>query len=199
MPQISGGFFVELKIRGTVIDQEMVNVFHFHSVTFAEPLADMINGFWTNVGTLWRNLVSTGVVFTQIDGQEIGGAGAFASVPLGVSGFVSGDCLPPYAAWDFTYMRGAALERNGYKRLAGVPESYQASGIASSTGQSQAGLVAAAFFTHVALGIADDWEPVIRRRKIGHVVQTPPKFFSVSNVVYSRIGTQNSRKFGHGR
>lgn len=198
MPVITGGFNVELRLKGLCIAQEIINVFHFHSSTFTDPITDLLTTFTTGLFTLLTPMTSNVVTWTSCEGQEVGGAGAFGSIPLAVDGAAGGESLPPFASWDFTYIRGAALERNGYKRFAGIPESLQSSGIATPTGAAQAALVAAYLNTAVTLSV-DIWFPAIMRKKVNRIAQNPPKFYSVSSVIYSKIGSQNSRKFGHGR
>lgn len=199
MPVINTGYTIAIRLFGTCIDQETVNVFHYNSVAFGATPTEILTAWWNLVSSHYQNLISTACAIDHLELQEVGGAGSFGSLPIGASGFVGGDCLPPFVAWDFTYIRGAALERNGYKRFAGVPETYQASGVASATGRTQANLVAEDLAATVSVGVADMWKPVVLRRKVAHAVLPAPKPYSISGVIFSRIGSQNSRKFGHGR
>jgi hypothetical protein len=199
MPANTDPYVIEIVLKGAVITEETLNVFHFASPTLTDTIADIIQAFYVALGPTLINLIGTSSVFSEVTGQFVRGSILFGSQPLvGQSGTVSGDQLPPYATWDFTYVRGGALERNGYKRFSGVPESFQANGVASGSGPANLAVLAGVLGAGFNSG-TDDWTPVIKRTKIAHVTQTPPKYYSVSSVVYSKIGTQNSRKFGHGR
>jgi hypothetical protein len=198
MPATSRPYVVEIKTVGTIISEEAINVFHYASETLTNSISDMATSFEDTILEAIAPILSTNMFWTAIELQFVRGSTMFGSFPITFGGAVSGDSLPPYACWDFTFVRGAALERNGYKRFSGIPESLQAYGSASSG--------ALANLTNAAIAMqggfatdADVWVPVIQRKVIHHVNQHPPVYYDISGVIYSKIGTQNSRKFGHGR
>jgi len=45
----------------------------------------------------------------------------------------------------------------------------------------------------------ETYEPVIQRKFVNHIPKIPPVFYTISDVRYAKVGSQNSRKFGHGR
>ena len=198
MPLVTPAFVARIIMKGLVVSEQSLNVFYYGSPTLTDPLDELANAFITHFSPLWQGITSSGALWQTCDVQMLKGSGAFTSVPVGVSGGVSGDCLPPYAAWDFTLVRGGLGERNGYKRFAGVSETSQVNGVA--TGAILSGLAAMAAGLNVAIDTTtDEWSPVIRRTRVNKVIQNPPVYYSFIGATYSRIGTQNSRKFGHGR
>lgn len=198
MPALTPAFVAQIKLKGIVISEETLNVFYYGSDTFADTLADLITAFRNVVVTTLPPVTSVNAYYAEVEATMVKGGNQFDSQSFFTAGSAGGDTLPPYAAWDFTLVRGGAGERNGYKRLMGVPESLQAGGFASAGAIANLGIVAAAM-GQILVGVTDQWSPVIKRERVARVVQNPPKWYSISSIQYSRIGTQNSRKFGHGR
>jgi hypothetical protein len=198
MPENTSAHVIEVKATGVVILQETINIWHYATNDTPGTLDDFLTAFNTDVLTNLLSFMNSNAGFNTVEAQYVKGGTSFASKVVTATGVGGGDCLPPYATWDFTYMRSGARERNGYKRIAGVGESSQVNGVAT------AGVLAVIAGTLASLGGAVNdgsasWVPVIRRTRIGRIPQVPPKYFDISAVVFSKIGTQNSRKFGHGR
>jgi len=199
MPENTGDTAMEIIVTGSVLGEQTINRFFY--VLDGAP-SDTILNFLTEFG----NTVLTAVLVTMSNqasfdsaiGQEVKGGNNFDAKTYSAPGSVSGDCLPPFVAWDYTLLRSGVGERNGYKRFAGVPESSQVNGNPTTGARTNLDLAAAALFGHVLNG-TDEWVPVVRRTRIHHVAQVPPKYYNISNVSFSRIGSQNSRKQGHGR
>lgn len=198
MPENTRAHVLKITLHGICISEETINVFYYASATRVDPLVDVFTAFDGVVLTELPPVSTVNSLYTQVDIEEVKGGSTFDTFAITRPGTVSGDSMPPFVSWDFTLLRSGAGERNGYKRIMGVPETQQAGGFASAG--------ALANLNNVAIGLAailattnDEYVPVIRRKTIHHVPQTPPKFFDISTVNYSRIGTQNSRKFGHGR
>ena len=198
MPETLDPFIVRIRSVGDVLGQEAINVWYFHSSTYTSTPGDILSAFDASYITHQLDIMNANSHVTFIDAQFERGSTDFASLSLGVGGHVSGDCLPAFVSWDFTLLRGGALERNGYKRIQGVSESDQLNGQATAGAFANLNALSAFYAAGLTVG-TDAWLPAIRRTKINHVVQTPPKYFTVSNVIYSKIGSQNTRKPGHGR
>jgi len=198
MPELTPAFVAQLKLKATVITEESLNIFYYGSDTNADGLDGLITRFRTIVMPKLIAVTSTQCQFESIEATMVKGGNDFTSQGFAEAGTVGGDTLPPYATWDFTLLRGGAGERNGYKRFPGVPEASQAQGIASAGAVANLNLLADALDT-LLVPTTDQWSQVIRREVINHVIQNPPKWYSNGGTLYSRIGTQNSRKFGHGR
>jgi hypothetical protein len=198
MPEYTGINVYRVLVHGNVLSQETINVYYYGCESDITDLTDLSTAFVTTVLTPAQAVMNGNALFDRIDITQVKGGNIFGSFSTFVVGTISGDCLPPYASWDFTYIRAGAGERNGYKRLAGIAESSQVNGAATSG--------AAANLTTVASGMEStltvetfDVVPVIRRTRVAKLVQNPPKYYTIGGVVYSKIGTQNSRKYGHGR
>lgn len=199
MPDSLFAHVYEVKIIGLVLAQEAINVFHYgHSEELLDP-SGWLDVFDGDVVAALLPCVADNYVAQGLTIQEVHGGGQFASKAISEFGGVSGDCLPPYVSWDFTLVRGAARERNGYKRFAAVAESRQANGLATPAALTDLNNLAARMFADIGSTDTGVLTPVIQRETINHVHQSPPKYYTVSGVQYSKIGTQNSRKFGHGR
>jgi hypothetical protein len=193
-----GGYIYEIRLHGFVTTVETINVFHYWGTTILPNIDDLANDLKTNVWNNFTGICGGSTVFDNALTEGLRGDSRFSSTPLSIAGGVSGDQCPPFVTWDFTYLRGAVGERNGYKRLSGVPESFQSNGVASGGGLAGCNAVAALLGSTRVIG-GEDYFPAIQRKHIGHVTQVPPRYFGSSGVQYSKIGSQNSRKFGHGR
>jgi len=198
LPENTRAHVLKITLHGTIISEETINVFYYASATRVDPLVDVFTEFQSVVLNELPPVSTNASLYTQVDIEEVKGGVTFDTFSISLPGTVSGEAMPPFVSWDFTYLRSGAGERNGYKRIMGVPESQQASGFATPG--------ALANLSNVAIGMAailattnDEYVPVIRRGTIHHVPQNPARYYDISTVSYSRIGTQNSRKFGHGR
>lgn len=198
MPALTPNFVAQLKLEGQNITEDTLNVFYYGSDTFADTLDDLITQFRAVVLSTFPAFTSTQCEYQGITATMVKGGNQFAAQSFSLGGSSGGDTLPPFVSWDFTLVRGGAGERNGYKRLPGVPEGLQAQGIATAGAVANLNIAAAAM-EQIIVAVTDQWSPVIRRDVVNRVVQVPPKWYDISSVQYSRIGSQNSRKFGHGR
>lgn len=198
MPEVTYAFIYRIQMQGSIFGQQCINNFYYGSGTEPTTLDALNLDFQTNV---WRHLqpmISDSYVLHEVAVQGVKGDLSFGSVAYEESGTVGGDCLPGFVSWDFTILRAGLGERNGYKRFAGVPESLQNDG--NPTAGALATAIAAA--TYMASTISTGallFDPVIQRDYVHKIKQNPPKYYSYSAVVFSRIGSQNSRKVGHGR
>lgn len=198
MPQVIGGFVVEILLFGNILSQQTINRFFYHSTSFTDPISDLIDEFDANVVAYLTSFMNQNAAFLQIQAQTVQNGSSFGSKNISEVGAGTGDCLPPFVSWDFTLVRGGALERNGYKRIAGVGEGAQVNGIPTSGILAVINAGVGALFGDLAT-TGDTWSPVIRRTRVNKVPVIPPQYFSVSSVQFSKIGSQNSRKYGHGR
>lgn len=188
----------EILLTGVVLNQETVNRFFYATSESGGTAQGLATAFETEVVPLLQGIMNVNASFLSMLVQGVKGVSDFATRTLSAQGTNGGECLPPYASWDFTLVRGGARERNGYKRIAGVGEGNQANGVASSGIQSA--LESAADAMAEIIGDSDElYTPVIRRTRVNRAPVNPAQFWSITGVVYSKIGTQNSRKFGHGR
>jgi hypothetical protein len=198
MPQITGPT-LELTLKATMKLQQIINRFHYVGQSAGTPDLPTFAANWiTGVLTHVADITHVDVNYLEIDIQHLTPGGAFLIDPVSFFGNVtSGDSLPPFVAFDFTLLRHGLGERNGYKRFAGVGEVSQNGGVITSGALSLANTLATAMHGLISDGVID-FEPAVQRKQINHVAQVPPKYFSISSVIYARIGSQNTRKIGRG-
>jgi len=198
LPIVTDPYIVEFDVHGVVLGQEFINRYFYSCIDVTDAIDDVIDAFHDHVIPSQLAIMSNQAAVLRIVGQSIRGSVAFAQHVLTETGLVAGDCLPPYAAWDYTLLRGGARERNGYKRIAGVPEAMQNNGVRTVGAAPDLDAFADVIGNTFSIGLVQ-FGPVIRRTKINHATQNPPVYYTCSGAAYSKLGTQNTRKFGHGR
>jgi hypothetical protein len=185
-----------------------LNVFHYQ-VEVAAPFnlldygQDICNEWYNSQVILLQPITSTIVSW---HGLTINNLSTPAEFWEGVSddqssGAVSGDCLPPYAAWAFILRRTTKVTRNGSKRFWGVPESMQLNGVPTAgAGLLLPGIAdalgASMPFTAIGSPAIDlILEPrIVRKNALGEMTLSQ----AVYDGQFRQISTQNSRKFGRG-
>lgn len=107
-------------------------------------------------------------------------------------GVVSGDVLPPYAAFGVRFNRSLRTTRNGQKRLPGVGEESQSGGVLTPVVLQQ---VQSAASSLLAFGTPDNDYAlhIVRFSPLGVLVTSNP---ALSATASSFVTTQNSRKIG---
>lgn len=208
---VSSGDILEFRLRShwETTGDEFLNVIHYLiSVTGGTPTLDLsgqnIIDDWAGEFTSFlQDITSTEITFDGIDITNLSEpteifVGDFTS-PF--SGGVTGDVLPPFASWAFIKRRATATTRNGQLRLPGVPESLQVNGLATAPAVEdleafadifQLGFSAAATLPQPFT--ATFVLRIVRKDATGALVLSN----SISGVEYTRISTQNTRKFGRG-
>jgi len=198
MPISTAVKVARLRLVGQIFNEEAINVYYYANEDGSALITDLATLFAATPLSHILAITSNQYICNSIEVEEVKGGTAFTSLSIASNGTISGDCLPPYASWDFTLTRGGVGERNGYKRFAGVAESSQVDGV--NTSGIAASLQVVALDLGAALGTGTaSWFPVIRRTRVNRVPQNPPVYYTFIGGAYAKIGTQNSRKFGHGR
>lgn len=167
---------------------------------------------WENYGTDIRTITASLVRYTSIRARVIRGADdGVANLYLidtsAQAGIYEGQSLPPANCWTFRYQGAGGIERNGYKRFAGVPEAMQSNGFADGVGGTLDAL--AATLAEEQLVQTTDIIPVEVFKSAPVIVKKiasglDPEDLDVLadwepvGIVYNGIGTQNSRKYGVG-
>jgi len=187
---------------GQVLDQLTVNVFHYKAFTSGDVDLDaLLTTFEEDVLTPVASHLNLQASFTQLEIKQVVGGFAYA-VHLFTNPIVggeSGDCLPPSVCYTYRYQRTQLGRRHGYKRFAGVGEAQQTDGVATvgilPSLQDDAEVLAADLEPISGISL----RPVILHSQLNGQPVTPPVPQDIQTVVYSHIGTQNTRKFGRGR
>lgn len=198
-----------LKSHWETTGDRFLNVFHYlidvsgGTPTLAGSGQNIIDDWADDYTSYLQDIISAEITFDGIDITNLTNpeeifVGDFTS-PF--SGGVTGDVLPPYAAWAFIKRRATASTRNGQLRLPGVPESLQVNGLATSPALEdleafadifQVGFSAAATLPEPFT--AQFFLRIVRKDETGalDVVNT------ITGVEYRSLSTQNTRKFGRG-
>jgi hypothetical protein len=210
---------LELVLKGTYTGAgDVRNVFHYYVVEDAgATLQQWGAGLWQLIST---NLlaVTNGIVnYEEIEVKKLGADGIATLaepylIPTGEGqGNASDDALPPAEAWTFRFVKSLVGGRHGYKRFSGVSEGQQLNGVATSGILGTLGNVAetlevdlAAFTVAFSDGLPEaeisgsNAYPVILHRVYAGDFLNPVTVEQPAGVVYSHIGTQNTRKYGRG-
>jgi len=125
---------------------------------------------------------------------------AVQGYPSGQAGNIAGECNPPFVTWSLIYRRSTLAVRNGWKRFAGVAESWSENGVlVAGTPTTTMNVLAAALGDPVDDGIGTTFNPVIMRKTRQPLVGPFESFlyeeFPMGEVEYAHIGSQNTRKF----
>ena len=200
--EVSVGDTYAFILKGNVAQQLTVNVFHYKAFTSGDVDLDaLVLEFDTTVVNALLTCMtdSAGFVSTEIK-QVVGGFAYLINEYVSIiGGAVSGETLPPSDCWTFRYVRTQLGRRHGYKRIAGVPESFQASGLATIGALTTLRNVATVLEADLVPSSGISLRPVILHEMLNGQPVVPPVPQDIGAVVYSHIGTQNSRKYGHGR
>lgn len=198
MPLSSAAHVLKITMVGSIFNEECLNVFYYGNIDVVTGIDDVLTEFAASPLGDILSILSSAYRCHRIDGEVVKGGTTLSTLAIESNGTIGGACLPPTNCWDFTLIRGGAKERNGYKRFSGVAESSQDDGVATTGISASLQSVATALAADLTPGV-QTWFPLIRRTRVNRVPQNPPVYYEFDNAAYSKIGTQNSRKFGHGR
>lgn len=198
------GNVLQLIDRQITLAQECINVYYF------EIVSDATGG--TNSETLASAFISATLpdllaiqsiecTHTEINVKNLNDPTDFHTTILTTAnqGSVSGDCMPPYVAWSFQFVRGSLASRHGWKRISGVPESGNFNGVAAAAFTAPLTAVANAMAANLLEGGGSgSYVPRIARLEYTGGVLINVDTFPITGVAYRSITTQNTRKFGRG-
>lgn len=197
---------------------ETRNVFYYKVQAAATPaaaednLAGYARGLWEHLKFTLRAVTSQQMRYYQVECGAfdentalVVNAETYVIPGAEQAGTVVDESLPPANTWTFRYIRSDINFRHGYKRFAGVPEQLQAAGIITGSGSLVVNALAAQLAADVApvepttgvAGVGSAQVCITRQEQNGAPV-LPVLVNFPSSVVYSAIGTQNSRKLGRG-
>jgi len=183
--------------------QTCLNVHLYELLTGTATAAQVAVGYVDNVATHMIDMQSEHVTHTEIRVNNLENDEDFASVFPALAGIVTGEALPPFAAFSIFWPRLSRASRNGWTRIPGVAESQQGDGVLSAGALTNLNAVAAFMFgwTDSEIGYS-----TIRRiwRRPQTAEQHPPDgveqgFFPCdTGFGIENVSTQNTRKFGRG-
>ena len=212
----------EVVLRGNYNGlQQTNNVFYFRTflgdapaLALGQPgtIRGLATEFWNNLKTQLRAVTGTIVSYTSVDAYQLDADGAQVtgetySIPSGErAGTAAGDVLPPTNSWTMQYVRPDTSFKHGSKRFTGVTENMQLNGvIAAGSVATMNALVAVLDNNIIPHDVSYGTNaagyhafPVVLQRVINGTNVSPVNWYQPAAIIYTRIGTQNSRKFGHG-
>lgn len=172
------------------------NTFAYEGTGGAPSAEDLRDAFQTDVmAPLFDNL-STGVIADLLTVINLDDPIDFSTIVSNEVGIQGGDWLPLFNAYEFQYVRTSRAVHNGRKSFSGVPESAQVNGtVVLATKEALDNL--AVILGNPITGVTGTYTPRIWRRAGNYgdpPVAFPDQFYAISQVVYNRISTQNTRK-----
>jgi hypothetical protein len=216
------GDIVELVLKSNWDNQvEFNNVFHYRITNAGTgdgspaTLDEWAAGFYQNVLTALNDLVHENQHFTSIV-ANLRDADSFALISgeilfitPAINGVASGDAMPPFVCWTYKYLRETTAFRHGFKRFGALAEGQQLNGLPASsmiTPLTNFAITLSAPLEAWTLsgGVPDAQvtaaaaEVVVPARIRSDTLLDPVLYSVVPQVVFDRVGSQNSRKFGVG-
>jgi hypothetical protein len=218
---ISSGDLYEIVLYGRFNSQvETRNTFSYRQ-DFIDPstpanndLFNVATSFWSQVLTSLRAITNVTQIYYQVEAKKIdlnngdSVASEFYTIPsTEQAGIVTGDALPPQAVFTFQYVRPNSEFRHGYARFSGVSESMNVNGVigVAANGTNQANALAAVLNQRIGVKVlgavdldAGEMAPTLVQKQFNGDAVRPLRLVAPATVRYSRIGSQNSRKYGQG-
>lgn len=198
-----GGDIIRITDRQTLLGQQVLNVYFYqlnpdgiflpgyldtiapHFVeAVVDPILPLQAASLQHTEIYLENLTNGVDILTYNTGFPLVGTNAGVQV------------MPPFVAYGFQLIREERTTRNGYKRVAGVPEDMVVDGVYSGS-PTLTDDVANGLAADLVEGLATLCNPVIVRHPIT-VPLVSPVIAHIGAAFFRHIGTQNTRKFGRG-
>jgi len=170
------------------------NVFGYQStLTVTDELNALADNFLANVLPAIQLIVTSDTYFFKVQIDDVNDPSRFLERNFALAGGSrSGDRMPLFTTWTYTYTRGIRGQKSGRKAFGAVSESDVTAGSPSGTIVPQLPLTAAVLAHSLDIGLIQTWFPVIISRPSAKHIdwQAHP----IAGVVFSAVSTQNSRK-----
>jgi hypothetical protein len=193
MPIFTGPYVWKVTIGGELYGQNTDNVFFYGSSSVGANALDIINAWEASILPTWQDAVSDDYHFLTIDVDAVQGATDFEHQGIGVDGLVLEPAEPRFIAYAFRFNRQLVGERNGYKRVAGIPDSYVDNGVLDGTGIAVSNALAAKF-DDALVTAGHTYVPLIQRRQHLGAPVVPPEYYTFAVCSALGVTTQNTRK-----
>lgn len=208
---------MEFKLKGSYNSVvEVNNIFHYQCTAGGgATLDEFAAGLWHDLAAVLLPRTNDSVTYESVEARIVDTDDALVNSELFIItapnglGADGGDALPPTDTWTFKLLRPDGTFRHGFKRFAGVSEAAQTDGLPTSGVISSLAAIAAMLASPVTAytivgGVptapvaGSSMEPAIFQRHINGDVISPMNIGIVTNAVFSRIGSQDTRAFGRG-
>lgn len=193
----------QIRAIGSLFGQPCENVFWYQQ-TSTGTTSDAFyaaQGMYTQkLGASIRNVQHSEFTWTEMVATNwTTGLEQDNYVPIGGTGlYTTGDCMPSWVAWKFTYQKNSPLYSSGAKRFAGVPEelvdgnttSIGSPAIADMESSLQTGLVNASWTAKPVVLVTQ-----LNKVKLNTAMASPPYVtWDVNNVNFDGVTSQKTRK-----
>ena len=124
---IEVGDVYRCNLFGNFLGQDILNVIFYQletlgtELSLADELGDHIRD---DLAGFLGNISSQSMFYTRVDTINMRDLADFNETNMSIQGVTAGDPMPSFVAYNFRLERTAFNQRYGYKRFAGVPESY---------------------------------------------------------------------------
>lgn len=140
------------------------------------------------------DFVGTTMIIENLDNPLDFGEFPYIYTP---NGQVAGDGMPSFVSCQMTFLRSRSDVRNGAKRFAGIPD-IDVTNNTLSAGYGTKMTTVGDFLINGFSNIADDATFIVGYEATPKTTGIPEIITPTGYTVSPRVGTQNSRKFGHG-
>lgn len=197
---------LRVTLKGTVQLQEMVNVFHYFAQistgAVEDTLAQFATAFQSDVVVPIAGIINNQSQFTyvKIEGVE-GNNETYETAFAPIVGTRTGEAMPPFVAWEYQLLRATSATRHGWKRFGGIAEPDHSNGVPNPTFQATLDALAATLYAGFDTGTVPFtklYSPILASYIVNGMPRVTPVFNSVNNIIYKRVTSQNTRKFGRG-
>lgn len=202
MAAVGDKYVITMKGVNTLLDpagaNPFYNVFAYEATGGTPSAADLRLAFDTVLQVPIGNILSAATELVLYETTNLDDPVDFEIYPFSAVGQISGDYLPPFAGWEFQYVRAVRGVHHGRKTFSIVAETSQVNG-APTSGQLTLLTTLEALLGSVLSGPNGNYTPRIWRRagtyKVGGVPTVfPDTFYPIAGVIFNRLSTQNSRK-----
>lgn len=200
---IGDHFVITLRGRNIVSGgSDSDNVFVYEQISGSGTAQDLLSAWGDDVYGEIVNILAEAWNFGGCECINLDDPTDFGSLSTSVNGQRTGDPMPPFVAASFIYRRTSRAFNNGGKRFGPISEADVTAGIPTTTynGLLQACADALEWIVEDTPTLSQ-WRPVIWRRPgtyASGVVAAPGLFNIISDVDFTAISSQNTRKAGRG-
>lgn len=184
----------EIKMRQTLLGQEMINLFYYADEDTGDPITiDQVGvTFRNDVYDEIRKAQVTTVLGVDITTRKVGGINENILDVLGSDGERPGPTLNSFSAWGFKLNRQNIDTRNGSKRFGGLSETDVEGNTPATLMETILDDVAASLAISLILNSGAILRPAIFRR--GSFIDDTWFGTLVSNAIFRAVTSQVSRK-----
>jgi len=197
------GDLIQLVDNQSYLGQQVLNVYYYR-VTATLGLADP---YLADLDSYWEDNVLDPIIQVQVDAlahnsrewrNVSNGTDLFvnSTVVNGANDVTDATLLPSYVSLGFLLQRESLATRNGYKRFAGLQDTFVEGNTWTGSPTSIIN-IETALAGDLNIGLLSVAEPVIVKRPIS-VPVTSYVYSSIGSCSFRGLGTQNTRKAGRG-